>query len=65
MNELIEQIAEMAADDAVTRYGQTLGKGKQLALWQRYYDSCLAGLLAYEDIQRAQRIRARATVSEN
>lgn len=65
MNELIRQIAEAAGDDAVQRYGQGLPKGKQLALWQRYYDTALASLVAYEDLQRAHRVRVQTLISEN
>ncbi len=63
--QLMRQIATNAADYAVGKYGQHLSKGKQLALWQRHYDSVIASLMTFDDLQRARRIRAQAIASEN
>ena len=65
MNPLMQQLATNAGDYAVGKYGMHLPKGRQLALWKRYYDSTLAALMAYEDITRARSIRARSFISEN
>ena len=64
MDDIIRDIAANAADYAVGKFGQHLPKGKQLALWQRYYDTAIASIYAYEEIRRARSIRARA-FSEN
>ena len=65
MDDIIREIAANAADYAVGQFGQHLPKGKQLALWQRYYDTAIASIYAFEEIRRARSIRARAFCSEN
>lgn len=65
MDKLMKQIATNAADYAVGRYGQHLPKGKQIRLWKRFYDSALASLMTFEEVDGARKVRARAVISEN
>jgi hypothetical protein len=49
MNPLMEELACNAAHFAVDNWGQHLGKGEQLTMWRRHYESVLAALMTYEE----------------
>ena len=65
MNPLMDQIATNAADYAVGQYGLHLPGSKQQRLWKRYYESALAALMTFEELNVACGIRARAIISQN
>ena len=62
---LMTEIAANAADWAVGKYAMHLPKGHRLTIWRRYYDSALAALMAFEDLNRARAVKVRAITSEN
>jgi hypothetical protein len=62
---LMEQIACNAAHFAVDNWGKHLSKGRQVTLWKRHYDSVLAALMTFEEINNARVVRARAYICEN
>jgi hypothetical protein len=63
--ELIRQLATNAADYAVGAFGQHLPKHRQMRLWKRHFDSVLASLITFQELQRSNRVRALAMASEN
>ena len=65
MNPLMEELACNAAHFAVDNWGQYLGKGEQLGMWKRYYDSVLAALMTYEETRAAVATRASAASTLN
>lgn len=65
MNTLMDQIATNAADYALGQYGPHLPGSKQQRLWKRYYDSALAALMTFEELNTARAIRARDLISQN
>ncbi len=65
MNTLMDQIATNAADYAIAKFGLHLPGSKQQRLWKRYYDSALAALMTFEELNAARAIRARAIISQN
>ena len=65
MDPLMEQIATNAADYAVGKYGLHMSKGRQIRLWKRYYDSAMAALMTFEEVDGARKTRARSLISEN
>lgn len=65
MDELIEELASNAADLEVARTAMNRPKHRQLRVWKRTYDSVYASLVAYQEIERARRIRANTLASEN
>ena len=65
MNNLMDQIATNAADYAVGQYGRHLPGSQQQRLWKRYYDSALAALMTFEELNAARSIRTRDLISQN
>jgi hypothetical protein len=65
MDPLMSQVAIQAADDAIGRFGLHLPHRKQRRLWKRYYDSTLAALMTFEEINGARKVRARSFTSHN
>jgi hypothetical protein len=65
MNTLMDQIATNAADYAVAKYGLHLTAFQQQRLWKRYYDSALAALMTFEELNTPRAIRARDLISQN
>ena len=65
MDELMGQIARNAAHYAVDNWGNDLTDGERAIMWQRYFDSVLAALATFDEIDGARKVRARALVSEN